>query len=209
MNTLLGKKLGMTRIFATDGTSLPVTVIEAGPCPVVAIRTEGKHGYNAFQIGFGERRADLYTKPQLGQFAAVGVEPTRYLREVRVTDVGETKVGDVFKVDLFREGERVDVTGISRGLGFAGVMKRHHFSGANITHGQSDRSRAPGSLGQSSYPSRVFKGMRMAGRMGGDRVTAVGLQVARIIPEENLILIRGAVPGKTNSLVKIRKSTRK
>jgi large subunit ribosomal protein L3 len=209
MKTLLGRKLGMTRIFDEDGSSIPVTVIEAGPCPVVAIRTEDKHGYSAFQIGFGGRRANLFTKPEQGHFKAAGVEPTRYLREVRVADPGETKAGDVFKVDLFKEGEKVDVTGISRGLGFAGVMKRHHFSGANATHGQSDRARAPGSIGQSSYPSRTFKGQRMPGRMGGETVTVIGLRVARVIPEENLLLVKGGVPGKANSLVKIMKSTRK
>jgi large subunit ribosomal protein L3 len=209
MNTLLGKKLGMTRVFADDGSSIPVTVIEAGPCPVVAVRTEKKDGYNAFQIGYGERRPNLFTRPVQGHFKKTGIEPTRYLREVRVDDVGDTKVGDVFKVDLFKEGEKVDVSGTSIGKGFAGTMKRHNFSGANATHGQSDRSRAPGSIGQSSFPSRVFKGHRMAGRMGNETVTVAGLRVIRIIPEENLILVKGAVPGKANTLVRIRKSTRR
>lgn len=209
MNTLFGKKLGMTRVFAEDGSSIPVTVIEAGPCPVVAVRTEKKDGYNAFQIGYGQRRPDLLTRPVEGHFKKAGIEPTRYLREVRVDDVGETKVGDVFKVDLFKEGEKVDVSGTSIGKGFAGTMKRHNFRGANATHGQSDRWRAPGSLGQSSFPSRVFKGHRMAGRMGNETVTVTGLRVVRIIPEENLLLVRGAVPGKANTLVRIRKSTRR
>lgn len=192
-----------------DGTAVPVTVIEAGPCPVVAIRTREKHGYNAFQIGYGERRLNLFTKPEQGHFAAVGIDPTRYLREVRVPDVGDVKVGDVFKVDIFHEGEKVDVTGTSRGMGFAGVMKRHNFSGAQATHGQSDRARAPGSIGQASYPARVFKGQRMAGRMGGDTVTMAALRVMKVIPEENLILVKGGVPGKANSFIKIKKSTRK
>jgi len=209
MNTLLGKKLGMTRIFSEDGNAIPVTVIEAGPCPVVAVRTEAKDGYNAFQIGFGQRRANLFTKPEQGHFERAGVKPTRYLREVRIDDPGETKVGDLFKVDLFKEGEKVDVTGTSIGKGFAGTMKRHNFSGANATHGQSDRWRAPGSIGQSSYPSRVFKGQRMPGRMGNDTVTVTGLRVVRVIPEENLILVKGAVPGKANTMVRIRKSTRR
>jgi large subunit ribosomal protein L3 len=209
MNTLLGRKLGMTRVFIEDGSSIPVTVIEAGPCPVVAVRSEKKHGYNACQIGFGERRENLFNKPELGHFKAAGVAPSRYLREVRLAEPEEIKVGDVLKVDLFKAGEKVDVTGISRGMGFAGVMKRHHFQGANATHGQSDRWRAPGSVGQSSYPSRVFKGVRMAGRMGGETVTVVGLKVVRVIPEENLLLVAGGVPGKANSLVKIKKSTRK
>lgn len=210
MQTILGKKLGMTRLFMEDGTAVPVTVVEAGPCPVVAIRTKEKHGYNAFQIGFGTRREKLFNKPQTGHFKKAGVDPTRYLREVRVPDLGETKVGDLFKVDeIFHEGEKVDVTGISRGMGFAGVMKRHHFSGGQKTHGQSDRMRAPGSIGQASYPGRVFKGIRMAGRMGGDTVTVTALRVVKVIPEENLILIKGGVPGKANSLLKIKKSTRK
>lgn len=209
MNTLLGRKLGMTRVFDANGLSRPVTVIEAGPCPVVAIRTDKKHGYNALQIGFGDKRTNLFNKPDQGHFKAAGVEPTRYLREVRMDDLGDAKVGDVLKVDLFNEGEKVDVTGVSRGMGFAGVMKRHNFNGANATHGQSDRWRAPGSVGQSSYPSRVFKGQRMPGRMGGDTVTVIGLRVVRVIPEENLLLVAGGVPGKANSMVKIKKSTRK
>jgi large subunit ribosomal protein L3 len=209
MNTLLGRKLGMTRVFAEDGTSVSVTVIEAGPCPVVAVRTESKHGYNAYQIGFGTRRAVLFNKPESGHFKAAGIEPTRYLREVRLEGPGEAKVGDLFKVDLFREGQKVDITGTSRGLGFAGGMKRHHFSGGSSTHGQSDRQRAPGSIGSSSYPSRVYKGQRMAGHMGNETVTVVGLRVVRVIPEENLLLVRGAVPGKANSFLRIRKSTHK
>lgn len=209
MDTLIGKKLGMTRIFQDDGTAVPVTVIEAGPCPVVAIRTREKHGYNALQIGYGERRASLFTKPEVGHFKAAGIDPTRYLREVRIPEIGDVKIGDKFKVDIFNEGEKVDVSGTSRGLGFAGTMKRHGFSGAQKTHGQSDRMRAPGSIGQASYPSRVFKGQRMAGRMGGETVTVLGLRVVKVIPEENLILVKGGVPGKANSLLKIRRSTRR
>lgn len=209
MSTIFGRKLGMTRIFEEDGSAIPVTVVEAGPCPVVALRTREKHGYCAYQLGFGKRRNKLFNKPETGHFKAAGLEPTRYLREVRVDDLGEVKVGDTFTVESFHAGEKVDVTGTSRGLGFAGTMKRHHFSGANATHGQSDRWRAPGSVGQGSSPSRVFRGQRMAGRMGGDTVTVVGLKVARVIPEENLILIKGAVPGKANGFVRIRTSTRR
>lgn len=199
----------MTRIFTEEGLSIPVTVIEAGPCPVVAVRSEAKEGYNALQIGFGKRRANLFRKPELGHFNKAGVEPTRYLGEVRMHDTGEIKIGDVFTVDIFKPGEKVDVTGTSIGKGFAGVMKRHHFQGANVTHGQSDRTRAPGSIGQSSYPSRVFRGQRMGGHMGNETVTVAGLSVVRVIPEENLILVKGAVPGKANTLLKIRKSTRR
>ncbi|MGD8921926.1 MAG: 50S ribosomal protein L3, partial [Candidatus Zixiibacteriota bacterium] len=146
-------------------------------------------------------------KPTSGHFAKAGVEPTRYLREVRFDDA-ELKVGDEIRVSAFSEGERVDVSGISRGLGFAGAMKRHHFQGANKTHGQSDRWRAPGSIGQSSYPSRVFKGIRMAGKMGNEKVTVLNLEVVKIIEDENLILIKGGIPGTRGSLVKVRTTNR-
>jgi large subunit ribosomal protein L3 len=207
MKEILGKKLGMTRIFSEIGEAIPVTVIEAGPCPIVARKTQEKHGYNAYQVGFGERRKSRLNKPMAGQFAKVKVEPTQYLREVRY-DESELDVGAMLSVDVFKVGERVDVTGISRGLGFAGTMKRHHFSGANKTHGQSDRWRAPGSIGQSSYPSRVFKGLRMAGRMGREKVTVINLEIVQIIEKENLLLVKGAVPGNKGSLVKVRTTNR-
>lgn len=208
MKEILGKKLGMTRIFSEDGEALSVTVIEAGPCPVIAKKTVEKHGYDAYQVGFGSRRKKLVTKPLGGQFTASGVEPTRYLREVRYTD-SELKLGDVLKADIFKAGERVDITGVSRGLGFAGVMKRHHFAGGQATHGQSDRARAPGSIGQSSYPSRVFKGMKMPGHMGNETVTTLNLEVVEVIEKENLILVKGAVPGFRGRLVKIRSTNRR
>lgn len=207
MKEILGKKIGMTRIFREDGEAVPVTVIEAGPCPVIARKTVDKDGYDAYQIGFGERRKSRINKPRTGHFKAAEVEPTQFLREVRF-DESELEVGATLKVDVFKEGERVDVTGISRGLGFAGGMKRHHFNGANKTHGQSDRWRAPGSIGQSSYPSRVFKGLRMAGRMGKDKVTVLNLEVVKVIEGENLILVKGAVPGHRGALLRVRKSNR-
>ncbi len=207
MKEILGKKLGMTRIFTENGEAIPVTVIEAGPCPVVARKTVEKDGYEAYQVGFGVRRRKLVNKPLAGQFAASGIEPTRYLREIKYTE-GELEVGAVLKADIFKAGERVDITGISRGLGFAGGMKRHHFSGANKTHGQSDRWRAPGSIGQSSYPSRVFKGMKMAGRMGNEKVTTLNLEVVDVIEKENLILVKGPVPGFRGRLVRIRSTNR-
>lgn len=207
MKEILGKKLGMTRIFTESGAALAVTVIEAGPCPVIAKKTVEKHGYDAYQVGFGSQRKKLVNKPRAGQFAASGVEPTRYLREVRYTD-GELEVGAVLKADIFKVGERVDVTGVSRGLGFAGTMKRHHFAGGQATHGQSDRARAPGSIGQSSYPSRVFKGMKMGGHMGNEQVTTLNLEVVEVIEKENLILVKGPVPGFRGRLVKIRSTNR-
>lgn len=207
MKEILGKKIGMTRIFMETGEAVPVTVIEAGPCPVVARKTVEKDGYEAYQVGFGVRKKQRLTKPLAGQFEKAGVEPSHYLREVKITDA-EFEVGSSITVDLFKAGDRVDVTGTSRGLGFAGGMKRHHFNGANKTHGQSDRWRAPGSVGQSSYPSRVFKGLRMAGRMGRERVTALNLEVVKIIEGENLLLVKGSVPGHRGALLRVRSSNR-
>lgn len=198
----------MTRIFAESGESLPCTVLEMGPCPVVATKGQDKKGCPTYQVGFGDIRKKLVNKAKTGQFANAKIEPTRYLKEVKY-DEQELEVGSVLKVDIFNEGERVDVTGISRGLGFAGVMKRHNFSGGPKTHGQSDRMRAPGSIGQASSPSRVFKGVKMAGRMGKDKVTVLNLEIVKIINEENLLLVKGAVPGFKGSLVKVRNTNRK
>lgn len=219
MKEILGKKLGMARIFSKSGEAIACTVIEAGPCPVVQIKTTERDGYNAYQVAFGKvkkarsnvsgkrRVRSQTTKPIAGIFAKAGLEPRQYLREIKF-DESEFEVGSEIKVDVFKTGERVDVTGISRGLGFAGTVKRHHFAGGNKTHGQSDRLRAPGSIGQSSYPSRVFKGTRMSGRMGKDQVTMLNLRIVKIIEEENLMLVKGNVPGFSGSLVKIRKSNR-
>ncbi len=197
----------MTRVFAPDGDEIPVSVIEAGPCVVVRRKTIEKDGYEALQVGYGERRKNLFNKPEAGVFAKSGLEPRRYLREIRGDNTVE--IGQEIKADIFKPGERVDVTGISRGLGFQGAMKRHHFAGAQITHGQSDRARAVGSIGSSSYPSRVYKGMRAAGKMGKDRVTVLNLEVIQVIDSENLILVRGAVPGKKGTLLKIRQTNRR
>ncbi len=207
MKEILGKKIGMTRIFEESGEAVSVTVLEAGPCPVVALRTKDKHGYDAVQVGFGKRRKNRINKPTAGHYKKADIEPSQYLREIKTDEEG-IDVGSVLKVDIFKVGQKVDVTGISRGLGFAGTIKRHHFSGGNKTHGQSDRLRAPGSIGQSSYPSRVFKGMKMSGRMGKDKVTTLNLRIVRIIEEENLMLVKGAVPGNKGSIIKIRVSNR-
>ncbi len=207
MREILGKKIGMTRIFRDTGEVVPVTVIEAGPCAVVAKSNQpGRNGV-AYQVAFCARRAKLINKPLAGHFAKTKTEPTRWLRTIR-NDETELETGAQLKADLFKEGEAVDVTGISRGLGFQGVMKLHNFGGGPKTHGQSDRWRAPGSVGSSSYPSRVFKGMKMAGKMGKNKVTALNLKVARVIADQNLILIEGAVPGTRGSLVKIRTTNR-
>jgi large subunit ribosomal protein L3 len=207
MKEILGKKIGMTRIFKETGEAIPVTVIEAGPCPVIGKVAADKSGAT-YQVGFGTIRTKLVNKPLAGHFAKVNQEPTRYLRNIRF-DESELEVGAQLKADIFKEGETVEVSGISRGLGFQGAMKLHHFGGGPKTHGQSDRWRAPGSVGSSSYPSRVFKGMRMAAKMGKNKVTALNLKVAKIIPDQNLILIQGSVPGVRGALLKIRLSDRK
>ncbi len=205
MKGIIGKKIGMTRIFNQVGQVIPVTVIEAGPCPVVQVKTEDKEGYNAIQLGFGEKRKSLFVLPLLGHFNKARVGPKRILREIRTDQVDKFKVGQELKVDVFSVGEKVNVTGISKGLGFQGGVRKHKFHGGPKTHGQSDRLRAPGSIGSSSFPSRVFKGQRMAGRMGGERVTIRNLQVVGVDVEKNLLLLKGAVPGKRNSYLAIKK----
>jgi len=196
----------MTSVFDEKGASIPCTVIEAGPCVVTQVKTMAKDGYEAVQLGFHEKRENLVNKPMLGHFKKAGSKAMRWLREFKGFATENMKLGDEVKVEsIFSQGDKVDISGTSKGRGFQGVVKRHHFGGGFRTHGQSDRERAPGSIGSSSYPSRVFKGMRMAGRMGGDRVTVKNLRVVRVIPESNLILISGSIPGHINSLVEIYK----
>ena len=203
MSGLLGKKLGMTSIYDENGKNIPCTVIEAGPCIVSSVRTKEKDGYSAIQLAFEDKKAKHFKKSEVGHFAKASTNPKKYLAEF--TRFEEKKeFGDILTVEVFREGEYVDVVGTSKGKGFQGVVKRYNFKGVNdATHGQHNRLRAPGSIGASSYPSRVFKGMRMAGRMGGNRVKLINLQVVKIIPEKNIIVVKGAVPGPNNSLVKI------
>jgi large subunit ribosomal protein L3 len=204
MPGILGKKIGMTSIFNVEGDLVPVTVIQAGPCKVVSVRDEKKDGYSAVVIGFEEKKEKNISKPVLGQFKKNNLSPLRTIKEFKGFDASKTKVGDEIKVDLFVEGEIIKVKGKSKGKGFQGVMKRHNFGGVGgTTHGQSDRLRAPGSIGASSYPSRVFKGQRMAGRKGFDNVSVRNLQVIKVIPEENLIMVKGAIPGSVNSLVEL------
>jgi large subunit ribosomal protein L3 len=197
----------MTRVFLDDGVSLPVTVIEAGPCYITQIKKEdGRDGYNAIQLGFNGTRKKLVTKPIMGHLEKANVKPVKVLKEFRdFGDLENMKLGDELDVSLFNAGDVVNVTGTSKGKGFAGVMKRHGFSGGQATHGQSDRLRAPGSLGQSSSPSRVFKGIKMGGRMGGEKVTVKGLVVVQIDAANNLILVKGAIPGANESIVYIKK----
>jgi large subunit ribosomal protein L3 len=203
MSALLGKKLGMTSIFNDKGDHIPVTVIEAGPCPVVQVKTKETDGYTAVQIGYGEIAARKINKPQSGHFEKAGLDPVRHLKEFRHLPT-TLAVGEVLTVEGFQKGDKVDVSGTGKGRGFQGVVKRHHFGGVGMTtHGQSDRPRAPGSIGSSSYPSRVFKGLRMAGRMGGKRISVRNLEVIEIMPESNIMLVKGNVPGAINSLVEI------
>ncbi len=205
MSGLIGKKLGMTRIFDDKGNDVQVSVIQTGPCYVTEIRTKDTHGYDALQLGFEEKREKSVKKPERGHFAKSGVKPTRVLREFRTFDVGQFKLGDAIKADVFQIGEKVRVIGVSKGKGFQGVVKRHHFGGGPVSHGQSDRMRAPGSVGGSSYPSRVFKGTRMAGRMGGERVTVRNIKIVRVDAENNIVMVRGAIPGAKNGMVVIQK----
>lgn len=203
MSGLLGKKIGMTSIFDADGKNIPCTIIQAGPCVVTQVRTKDVDGYEAIQLSFEDKKEKHTTKAMLGHFAKAKTEPKRYMAEFTRFEE-KKKFGETLTVNVFIEGEYVDVVGTSKGKGFQGVVKRHGFSGVNdATHGQHNRLRAPGSIGASSWPSRVFKGMRMAGRTGGNRVKLINLQVMKIMPEQNLIIVKGAVPGPNNSIVKV------
>jgi len=194
----------MTSIFDENGQMIPCTIIEAGPCYVTQIKTKEKDGYDAVQLGFDEIKERLVNKPMKGHFKKSGVRPLRLLSEFRNFNGMKLELGAEVKVDLFHQGDTVDVTGRSKGRGFQGVVKRHHFGGVGMTtHGQSDRVRAPGSIGGSSFPSRVFKGMRMAGRMGGDRVTVKNLKVLKVIADSNILIVKGSVPGAINSYLEI------
>ena len=199
---IIGRKLGMTQIFRDDGIAEAVTAIEAGPCTVTQVKTKDSEGYGAAQLGFGEVKR--LNSPQRGHLKGLGT--FRHLREFRVDDTKAIEVGQKVDVGLFKVGDLVDVTGVSKGKGFAGVIKRHHFSGGPKTHGQSDRHRAPGSVGAGTSPGRVFKGLRMAGHMGSERVTTRHLEVCQADTERNLLLVRGAVPGARDGLLLIRKS---
>lgn len=208
MSGILGKKIGMTSIFDDHGQMIPCTIIEAGPCYVTQIKTKEKDGYDAIQLGFDEIKERLVNRPMKGQFKRSGVKPVRLLSEFRNFNGLQLQLGQEVRVDLFHQGDVVNVTGRSKGRGFQGVVKRHHFSGVGMTtHGQSDRVRAPGSIGSSSYPSRVLKGMRMAGRMGSERVTVKNLIVLKVIAESNILIVKGSVPGAINSYLEIVKQS--
>jgi len=203
---IIGRKIGMTQVYADDGRAIPATVIQAGPCVVVQRKSKGKDGYEAVQLGLVEdRKVKRVTKPMKGHFDKAGLPPCRVLREFRLQDGDESKVGDKISVELFAPGDSIDVIGTSKGKGFQGVVKRHHFRGGAATHG-SMFHRAPGSIGASAFPSRVLKGMRAAGHMGSDRVTVRNLTVVRVDPASNILVVKGAVPGAGGGYLVIRKA---
>jgi large subunit ribosomal protein L3 len=209
VNTILGEKLGMTQVYDAQSRAVPVTVIKAGPCHVVQVKQPDADGYSAIQIAFGDIKAKQVNKPIQGHYAKAGVEPARYLVEVRVDDPSAYQVGQKIVVsDVLEEGKLADVTGLSKGKGFQGVMKRHNFSGQGAAHGNHKKHRAPGSIGACATPSRVFKGMRMAGRMGGDQVTTLNLLIVGVDTERNLLMLRGAVPGANGPMVLIREAVK-
>ena len=202
---ILGRKLGMTRVFASDGTAIACTVIEAGPCPIIQVKDEAKDGYNAMQLAFDATKEHRLTKPEAGHLSKAGRGLFKTLGEFRLDGPAEMAVGDDVTVDIFKAGEFVKITGQSIGKGFAGVMKRWNFAGASNTHGTEKTHRSGGSIGMHTFPGRVFKNMKMAGQMGAERVTRENLMILEVRPDDNLILIKGPVPGARNSLVMVRK----
>ncbi len=207
VKALLGKKVGMTRIFGEKGRMIPVTLVEAGPCPVVQRKNSETDGYEAVQLGFGEKKLKRVTKPMQGHYAKADAAPARVLREFPVEPDSELNTGDKVTVDMFEAGDRVDVAGFTKGRGFAGVIKRHGFKGGPASHG-SNHHREPGSVGQAADPSRVFKNMKLPGRMGNKRVTTQNLEVVYVDAEKNVIAVRGAIPGANGGFVEVRKSVK-
>ena len=205
MPAIIGRKAGMTQIFSEDGQRVPLTVIEAGPCPVTQVKTVAADGYDAVQLGFGSAKPKNLTSPQRGHLKKAGAPPLRHLREFSREDLGDAElaVGDVVTVEAFEPGQIVRVTGTSKGKGYAGTIKRHNFKRGPVTHG-SHNIRQPGSIGAAAYPARVFKGLRMSGRMGGKQVTQEGLRIVDRDPERNLLLVKGAVPGAVGGIVIVR-----
>ena len=205
---ILGTKLGMTQIFTDDSRAVPVTVIQAGPCTVTQVKTKERDGYEAVQLAYGEMRRNGVSKPLAGHFTAAGAKPARHLIELRTDSAGSYQPGQTITVDIFAPGEHTDVIGVSKGRGFAGPMKRHGFAGMGGSHGTEKKHRSPGAIGACATPSRVFKGTRMAGQMGNERVTVLNLEVVEADLERNLLLLRGAVPGPTGGLVMVRSSVK-
>jgi large subunit ribosomal protein L3 len=209
MNAILGTKLGMTQVFDDQARAIPVTVIKAGPCRVVQIKTEETDGYNSIQISFREAKPGKVNKPEAGHYAKAGVAPARHLVELRVDDPSVYTVGQEIRItDLFEAGTKADVSGVSKGKGFAGVMERHNFSGQGASHGNHKKHRAPGSIGACATPARVFKGTRMAGRLGGERVTTLNIEIVGVDGERDILLLGGAVPGPKGSVVLVREAVK-
>ncbi|MGH3667509.1 MAG: 50S ribosomal protein L3 [Acidimicrobiia bacterium] len=209
MNAILGTKLGMTQVFDDQARAIPVTVIKAGPCRVVQIKTEETDGYNSIQISFRDAKPGKVNKPEAGHYAKAGVAPARHLVELRVDDPSAYTVGQEIRIaDLFQAGTKADVSGVSKGKGFAGVMERHNFSGQGASHGSHKVHRAPGSIGACATPARVFKGTRMAGRLGGERVTTLNIEIVGVDGERDILLLGGAVPGPKGSVVLVREAVK-
>ena len=209
MRAILGQKLGMTQVFDDEARAIPVTVIKAGPVHVTQIKTIANDGYNAIQISYGEVKPGRVTKPEAGHYAKAGVAPGSHLVEIKVEDPSQFELGQELKVtEMFEPGTKADVSGVSKGKGFAGVIKRHNFAGQGASHGTHKKHRAPGSIGACATPSRVFKGMRMAGRMGGDKVTTLSLEVVSIDEERGLLLLGGSVPGPKGSVILVREAVK-
>lgn len=206
---ILGRKLGMTQVFDEGARAIPVTAIEAGPCRVALVRTPERDGYSAIQLAFGELKESKLNRPELGHLRKAGVGAHRYLVELRVADASQFQVGQEIRADVFEQGDRADVVGTSKGKGFAGVYKRHGFGGAPASHGTERKHRTPGAVGACTTPSRVFKGKKMPGRMGHERVTILNLEVVRVDAERNLLLVKGAVPGPVGGLVVVRSAVRR
>ena len=208
VNGIIGRKIGMTQVFEDSGKAVPVTVIQAGPCPIVQLKTQEKDGYQAVQLGFGAQKENRMNRPKKGHFAKASVDPTFVLREFRVQSLDDVSVGSIVDASVFSEGELVDVTGTSKGRGFSGVVRRWNFAGGRKSHGGEQDLRRPGSIGASATPSRVFKGKRMAGRHGAKRHTVQNLPVIQADPERNLLVVKGAVPGPPNGLLLVRKASK-
>ncbi len=209
INGIIGRKVGMTQVFEDTGKAIPATVIEAGPCPIVQVKTQERDGYQAVQLGFGKRKENKCNSPRRGQFAKAGIEPVQILREFTVDTLEDVSVGDTVDASLFSEGELVDVTGTSKGHGFTGVVKRYGFAGGRKSHGGEQDLRRSGSIGASATPSRVFKGKRMPGRYGAKRHTVQNLQVIQADAERNLLVVKGGIPGPTNGFILIRKAVKR
>lgn len=209
LKAIVGQKVGMTQIFDPQGRLIPATVVRAGPCQVAQVLTPEKHGYSALQVTFGAVREKSLNKPKLGLFKKANVTPARWLREFRTAHASSFQVGQTLRVDAFTPGDFVDVTGVSKGKGFAGAMKRHNFRGGPSTHGQSDRARAPGSSGSNTYPGRVFKGKLFPGHMGAEKVTVQHLEIVQVLPDKDLLVIRGALPGPKQSLVVVKETLKR